>query len=357
MKNKNKQKNNALLLQEKINSRINTVRARWKEREQKETKQVGIILFILSIAPPIGFVFAIVSFCRDIAVGNPQPNWDLLVFLFLLTLFTLMVIFLRRVFLDNPDGKIVQGNAISKWTRIARVSRGSFLRYALGEKKSKFWEHGEIFVLPIATIVFSLMGLGFFGIGCRVIVDYQNPVGLLVGMVQAVVGLFFCVVVGLIWYYVWGKAGADFKSMMRMRTFPKTAVETDQFPLIIGEEKRFFIRQYCKKADEFFGCTADISLVLIEEEKSYPSNEYTGFTKTRERAKRSLYEQRFDSVTGNSRYEFLFTVLLPADDYVPTTQARFKSAALGFEWFVRVEICSKSDSLFYRDFPVVLSYR
>ena len=344
MKKKRKPKPNASL-QERIEARINDIRIQIEERETDTLKTVKFMLLFGLALISVCSIVTIVHLWQGIVAGNP-PIWNILSFWFIFTLICIAFLwFVKKVGFDNRGGRVVQGNALSKWTKLARVSRGSFLRYSLGEKLSKLWEHGDPIAIVACTIGFSVAGLGLVGAGCRAIANQHWLVG--IGLV--IFGLFFLSVLILTLRYKWNELKPPPKPKSMLRKPPKTVVEIEQFPLVIGEENRFFIRQYCKKRDEFFGCNVKISLVLAEEEV------YAGqYNETRQRVERLVHEHQFDSETGNTRYELLFTAPLPAEEYVPTTRAHFISAHLRYEWYLRVRIYSKNGTLLSRDFPVVL---
>jgi hypothetical protein len=222
---------------------------------------------------------------------------------------------------------------------------------------SKLWENGDPVAIVAGTIVLSFVGLGFLSFGCRAIINHQNLFDIFFAIAVSFVGLSCLVMLVGILRYKWQELGPALKEKMQTRSLPKTVVEMEQFPLIIGEQNRFFIRQYCKKTDEFFGCKADISLALEETEEYYAPNGRPEYSETRQRAECFVHGHKFDNENENARYELLFTALLPVEDYVPTTRARFLTASLQYEWYLRVRIYSEKGTLLSRDFPVVLSHR
>jgi len=346
----------AATLQAKIDSRINAMRNRMRgcDRDKDTLKTLRSMQWVGRIILAVGSVIFITIFYRRFAAGNPPLIKEWFFVLFYITFCVGFIILIKKFFLVNPEGRVRQGNAISKNFRIARVSRGSFLRYSIGEKKSKLWKHNPI-VIALGTTVFFCMGLVYCFAGYRTITNPQNVIVFFGAIFSFLLGIFLLVLSVLVLRYKLQELKPDIEYLKRIRSLPKTVVETERMPILIGEENRFFIRQYGKNTDEFFGCSAEISLVLEETEEYYGQKGYSELTETRQRAKRLVHEHWFDHETESRRYEFSFTAVLPAEDYAPTTHAHFLSARLAYEWYLRVEIFSKSGTLLSRDFPVLLS--
>ena len=362
MTKKNKPKNSNASLQERIDTQIRIVRNRrnGSDRDRESLKNARIMLFGGYTMLAFGLVMLSTVIYRNIADGNPLQIGDLLFPFVWLSCVIGFILLIKKVFFVNPEGQVAQGNALSKWTRLARISRGSVLRYRLGEKLSKLWQHGTPIAIVVCTIMFSFGGLGLIMSGWRGFFNNQNPAGFLGATFATLFGLYFLVILVLALRFKWNELKPEPKQKSMMRFPPKTIVETEQHPLIIGEESHFFIRQYCRKIDEFFGHNVDISLVLVEEAEYFGHQGRTELLETRQRAERFIYEHRFDNKSESTRYELSFTALLSAEDYVPTTRARFLSARLHYEWYLRVRIYSGSGTgsgtILSRDFPVVLSY-
>lgn len=279
------------------------------------------------------------------SVGVILAFWDFSVYGVCVTgaFFTLVAaIFIRSVILFKPEGRTYEGKAI--WWGV-RKTRGTSLKYAIfcDEQKKHDWRAGII--AGIILLVFVLLAL--LGICCNLGTP-DGTVGLVGWIVAIGMGAFFVFIAGLTLFYHWRNAKPESVG----QSTGKTVLETENFPLVIGQQNELLVRQYCQP-DEFYRCTAEVSFILRESDTLMARGGGVAQDVVKERFRHCVYTHEIDK-TLDPYYEFKFSVFLPPDDYIPSTCVSFSSGCVELEWRLRLKIHSGRATALVREFPVII---
>ena len=259
-----------------------------------------------------------------------------------------LAFYYNLVVCHNPEGKIRKGNDIERW--MVKKKPGRFLKYSLPADQM------EMNNLAIAFITCYFLATTF---GVITLASFFSLTYCLCDSTQTISTKLYMIIiccfsggVGGIGLFGFALALKRFRNEWKgtislQYRKPKTIVETENYPLRIGEEAKFWVEQQ----GTFKNCHLEFYLVLTKTEAYHKSHE------SRIECANYLVEVMTEAgdITPDNPMRHEFTTVLSPEDYVPSVWHSFvHSGSDRYDWVLRVRLISDAELLVCRNFPVVL---